>query len=327
MAFKRTCSFRSPSFGILTRPSSSTSSPATELENLNAKAKHRSLEILKWEQATTSLLAHPLSPTLQTRASTLSARTTPQGATALGFTKKVEVAHHLPPSKKLKPHAGTANKLEVAIESQKPATSVAPTVPLIDEKKIRKSKEMIAEGLREAMEPSAVQSSGVMRSELANAIVDAILALNVGTNTFSDKIRHLQFNLRKNGELRGSVLDGTISPNSLVIMRSEEMETKEQAEKRKRIEEKSLENAVLPEGDLEFGMNIDAALQLKREAQGFKEPRYSDADTFNHSKDQKLSSSPFPLPNALATTNLLDDLGINEGRQPGVALKGHETLT
>jgi Transcription factor S-II (TFIIS), central domain len=270
--------------------------PAEILKTAAAEAKKRLQEITMWERATKSLF--PQSPTLEPGTSVVPpARTkaiTLQGATTLGTSsKKTELLPHPPSLKRQKPLTAAHNKAIVAIESK----IQAPTAPSIDEKKINKSKEMISEGLAEAMDASTVRSSSVMRSELANSIVNAIVALDIDTHEFSEKIRHLQFNLRKNGELRASVLEGATAPEALVAMRSEDMQTKEQAEKRKQIEEKSLETSILPHGDVVFGRNIDAALQLKREAQGYKEPRYSDADTLNNSNglDKTFLKSP-PLP-------------------------------
>ncbi|KAG7666737.1 hypothetical protein Ndes2437B_g08451 [Nannochloris sp. 'desiccata'] len=269
--------------------------PSKDLEKATIEAKKHAKTVVIWEQANRSLLTHPQSPTLQLGTSVVhfarTNATTPQATTAIGVSsKKVDPLPYPSAVKREKPLASATNKAVITTETKKDFVA-----PSIDERKISKSKQMIAEGLSKAMDASTTQSSKVMRSELANSIVNAILALNIDTHEFSEKIRHIQFNLGKNAELRISVLEGTIPPDALVKMRSEDMETREQAEKRRKIQEKSLETHVLPHGDIVFGRNIDAALQLKREAQGYKEPRYSDADTLNNSSRLNNASSKSAL--------------------------------
>jgi transcription elongation factor S-II len=46
-------------------------------------------------------------------------------------------------------------------------------------------------------------------------------------NKYTEKVRSLAFNLKKNGPLRNNVLLGTITPSSLVYMTSEELQTEE----------------------------------------------------------------------------------------------------
>jgi hypothetical protein len=274
--------------------------PSKDLENATAEAKRHAQNVLKWELANKSRLTHSHSPTLQlgTSAGYLarSNARTPQSPTAIGnHSKQVDSLPHPLASKRQKPLASASNKALAALE-----TKWEIVAPSIDERKINKSKQMLAEGLSKSMDASTAQSSKVMRSELATLIVDAILDLNGDTHEFSEKIRQLQFNLGKNAELRTYVLEGTIAPEVLVKMRSEQMETKEQAEKRRKIQEKSLETHVLPHGDIVVGRNIDAALQLKREAQGYKEPRYSDADILdNLSKLNNASSKSALSPNII----------------------------
>jgi len=273
-----------------------------DLENATAEAKIHAQNVLKWKLANKSRPTHPHSPTLQPGTSVFqpgtsvfhsarSNKATSPCATATGVTsKQVDPFPHPPALKRQKPLASAFNKVVVAPETRREVVA-----PFIDEKKVSKSKQMIAEVLSKSMDAPTAQSSKPMRSELANSIVEAILALNIDTHQFSEKTRHLQFNLGKNTDLRTSVLEGIIAPEVLVKLRSEQMETKDQAEIRKKIQEKSLETHVLPHGDVVFGRNIDAALQLKREAPGYKEPGYSDADELNNSSRANNTSTKSAL--------------------------------
>jgi len=74
----------------------------------------------------------------------------------------------------------------------------------------------------------------------AAAIETALDRLKLDRGAMASKSRQLVFNLRKNGTLRGNLLDGSITPEGLMRMSSEELQTEEcVAEKKKTIDKQN----------------------------------------------------------------------------------------
>jgi len=69
---------------------------------------------------------------------------------------------------------------------------------------------------------------------VAAAVESALDRLRLDRAAMASKSRQLVFNLRKNGTLRGHLLDGSVTPEGLLRMSSEELQTEERVAEKKR---------------------------------------------------------------------------------------------
>lgn len=256
----------SPALDSLSRPSLTLRAPPTDIDR--DRGRDRGRERSRRSSDSDSPRDHSRSPPPRRRSKPKTGPSEPRPGTASASAAAAPAAQRPKPTVSLFPSKKLAEKTAhpKRIVEAKPVEPPKPEVP--DAKKIETAKKVIREALSHGMTEETAHASSVMCSELSHAIIEALLALGLESNKFTDKVRLLSFNLRKNGDLQAAVLDGTTPPEVLVKMTSEDMMTKEQAETKRRIEQQMMDEVTVDPTAISSWHNTAAALEMKRSVMG-----------------------------------------------------------